>query len=569
MTDPQPDSPMTMAAFWPAFMRLPDVSGSLVVPTCHAEQDRLHAAIDSGLYRHLLAHYGKKCRKSFEGAAFALKGLVGSMPGYSGERLIGLAAWDWDQTGTVFSQIEALIGRHPWLTANLRVLKGEVLYREARRDPRTGATYYLDHLIARLARDTKGTHGRPFTQLVRDEYWTEPDHSMSESLIITPNAPNGQTLYLSYHAPRAMQRAGVPLFDLLQRVEAGDPLVFYSYIGGRGAHAPWVVVPTITEAWVAEQEQLLASSPSRFKRIILNIPAGDEGGLIVAEELRASLIQDAEPQTAQPGVQYFAAGDLGVTNDWTAIIVGHLDEDARLVVDVVRTWRGTPANPVSLVAVEDEILALHRRFRFRQLVLDQWQARQLCEQLQRQGVPARLVSIESTKLDKLVSLMKRAFSQRLVRVPARESDLLEQLESVQVIEAGTRGNRRRDLLRFQPGEHAGAGAHDDLVVTLALLLEICERSIGALAMHEIPRCEVEAFFRTPDADCYLWQGNSLPVQPQCRDCAAHLSTKAAREVFQARTGEPIGLREFVRKGHVRPNRFAADRRFRVQMNGVL
>ncbi len=560
---------LSVAAFHHAFVRLPDADGQLVVPSLHAAQARLYQAFDacdaSGRRRFLtfLPHWSKKTRKTWSAKTFALARAVGDPCAQHLERLIGLAGWDLEQTDIVFRQICSTIDRHEFLRTRFRVLRHEAIYVEDRVEARTGGRYQLEHRILRLAHDSKGSQGLPFTSIVRDELHTEGDHSMSEALLITPHCPDGQVVCLSYHAPRAMERRGVPLHDLLERVRAQDPSVFYSYIGGRGPQAAWHVVPEISEAWVDEQLKLFAACPSRGRRILLNEPGGEDGGLIAPAELRDAVVPLDEPDRAEPGVAYFSTGDLGVSRDWSAVLVGHLDAHQRLVVDVIRTWRGTPEAPVSLMAVEDELVRLHQRFHLRGCRIDQWQSRQMVEQLCRRGVPATLVTIEGTKIDKLVTLLKRAFSQRVVAIPARAGDLIEQLESVTVIEAGSRGNRRRDLLKFQPGEFSGAGAHDDLCVCLGLLLEVVEPSLGRAVMAPMPTgCRLENFFGQP-VDCILFDAamGRYPRDPVCKHCEGFASTLGAHAAYQERTGEEMSVRTFLTRGLQRPNAFVTNRKF--------
>src|SRR6185295_12990598 len=88
-------------------------------------------------------------------------------------------------------------------------------------------------------------------------------------------------------------------------------------------------------------------------------------------------------------------------------------------------------------------------------------------------------------LDRLVTQLKSAFTRRLMQIPDRATDLVEQLESVVAIETG----RRRDLLKFQPGTTGNdAAAHDDLAVSLAMLLDMSWPSLGRVALPENFRC---------------------------------------------------------------------------------
>ena len=142
---------------------------------------------------------------------------------------------------------------------------------------------------------------------------------------------------------------------------------------------------------------------------MLNEWASAESALITTEELRAAL--DAaltEPSQGTKGLSYALALDLGITFDWSALVLLHVDpSDYRVVVDLTRTWRGSRERPVSLTAVEDAVVALAARFQLARVVVDQWNAALLVERLRARGVPGvQTVTIEPAKLDTLTTLLK-------------------------------------------------------------------------------------------------------------------------------------------------------------------
>jgi len=196
-------------------------------------------------------------------------------------------------------------------------------------------------------------------------------------------------------------------------------------------------------------------------------------------------------------------------------------------------------------------------------VLDQWQAQQMAQRLNRRGVPVQLVTMESSRMDRLITLLKGTFSKRLVRIPAHEALLIEQLESVQVVESRI---GKRDTLKFAPsGVGASAGLHDDHVVALALGLEVLESRVGKLVMDPMPHgCNLQKDGRlSMVSECYLAGGMYLPPrqQPSCQACPGHQSVVRAIVAHQARTGEYIEPRQFVREQRIAPNAFIQSQRF--------
>ncbi|MEO8520046.1 MAG: hypothetical protein ABI603_01710 [Acidobacteriota bacterium] len=568
---------LSFRQFREAVFRVPSGPfGRLVVPTLHREQERFTSAMDAvdangrRLFPEFCLHWSKKTSKSSDAGTAALWHQT-SDPHERQERRIGIASFDEDQSRIIFGLAKQTVDRHPWLRDHITVGRTEMVFREEHRDDRTGGTYTMEHVLIALPRDVKGSHGEAWSAVIRDEIWSEPNHDFSESLILSPTK-SGFTLYCSYHAPRVMARAGVPLHDILQRAKAGDPKLFYSYIGGEGVDAPWNVAPWVTREWVEQQRRMMAAVPSRFRRVVLNEPAGADSGLISSEELSASLMRVEEPQSGAPGVSYVAAIDLGLTNDWTALVIGHLDVDARAVIDVVRSWRGTKDQPVDLGAVEDAIVDVARRFNLSRVILDQWQSAHMTQRLVRRGVPAKTVGVEQARLDRIISVLKQAFSGRLIRINSAHTQLVAQLESVQILEG--RGGRR-DLLKFAPsGKGLDAGSHDDIVVAVGLVLEHLSdngRALGAVRMAEMPDgCRREQWHGRQAADCYLMlDNNHLPTDPLCIRCEAHQSTLAACRAYSERTGYAMDVREFLNMGLIQPTNFVALRRGHHQLRKKL
>jgi hypothetical protein len=558
---------LTLRQFWQTFVRISGPGGALVTPTPHREQERFIAAYDARAsagtrIREFLLWWAKKVAKSTTGAIAGLHHLVAEADEPE-DRLIGLASYDEEQAGIVFNAAAQIVKRHPWLEQNIRVLRGEMVYVERLVDPRTGGSYTREHRLRQLARDAKGTHGEPWSAVIRDELWSEPDHSMSEALIPSPTRQRPFVLYLSYAPLKTMMRPGVPMYDVLQRAKAGDPSLFYSYIGGSDEDASWRVCPWITPAWIEDQRRLFAASPSRFRRVVLNEEvAGDGDSLLTAEEVQAATDRTLQPATkGQPGTLYYAGLDLGVTVDHAAFVIVHLDADCRVVVDLCKVWRGSKDAPVSFLEVEQYIVEAAQRFKIDRLTVDQWNARLLVQRLQLRGISAYSVTVEQSRIDKIITVVKGTFSRRLIRIAPTETYLLEQLESLRTIETRT---PRRDLLKFAPsGTGPDASQHDDAAVALGLCLERVKDRIGQNRMAEMPHgCPVEQYFRA-DPGCYLWGGMTIPIQPQCKECPGHLSTKAARDAHRQRTGEYLDLRTFIARQLIQPNTFVVNRRFSI------
>lgn len=546
---------VTFREFWQAFARVPAGDGTLIVPRPHREQERVITAVDSGRYAELLLSWGKKSAKSSTAALIALYHLTCDER-EPDEKLIGIASFDEEQSFVVFNEARRFVERHPWLSQRIKVLRGEMTHTETKRDRRTGGSYEQTHRLRALARDVVGSHGEPWSLVIRDEVWSEPDHQMSEALIPSPNRVAPLTVYCSYAPLATMRRAGVPLHDLLERVAAGDPTLFHSFIGGSGDDASWKVCPWITPAWVEAQRRVFAAAPSRFRRVVLNEQTSGDGDTLLSFAEVQAAIDPTLPMAPAPAVhQHIGALDLGVSNDHAALVIGHPDGEGRFVVDVCQVWKPAPGEPVSFTEIEASVIAWARRLHLRRLDVDQWNAKLLVERLQTARVPARSISVEQSKLDKVITALKGAFSKRQIRIPAGHSYLVEQLESLRVLETRT---PRRDLLKFAPsGKGADASAHDDACVALGLCLLDRDLHLGRVVMAEQETCLLPEVAH----DCYLVGGMFLPHGAPCTSCPGHVSTRAALLRMEA-SGEWSGggLRAFVAAGKIERNTWANGRR---------
>jgi hypothetical protein len=184
-----------------------------------------------------------------------------------------------------------------------------------------------------------------------------------------------------------------------------------------------------------------------------------------------------------------------------------------------------------------------------------------------------LVSVEQTRLNQIVTVLKSAFSRRAVRIAPTQIYLLEQLEALRVLETRT---PRRDLLKFAPsGTGLDASQHDDAAVSLGLCLidkSIVDR-IGRVTMADISQCNQAVRGRIPNiAHCFLAGGPYVPANdPQClRHCAAFVSTREAMRDYEERGGEPVGgYRDFVAAGLIHPCSFLIHEKFRAAMGTVI
>jgi hypothetical protein len=156
-------------------------------------------------------------------------------------------------------------------------------------------------------------------------------------------------------------------------------------------------------------------------------------------------------------------------------------------------------------------------------------------------------------------LIKSTFSRRAIAIPRRETDLIEQLESLEITE-GSVQSARRDLVKLQPGGTFGAGAHDDVAIAVALCLEHVAASIGMLQLPPMRECLRMANQPNFHASrCYMMNRGlgyyPADHDPSCSYCPGHIAVRQMYVGHLARGGQPYGSTwEFFRE-RVRENEF--------------
>lgn len=347
--------PLSTRALFDKFLRVPE-GGRLVRVRLYPEQERVLDAWDAldpltglPLYPEVALLWMKKAGKSTIGAGLVLAELVA---GTDPDREIIVVASDFAQSkDIVFASAVRFVRRDPWLTKHVRVLNSELVYKQTITDHATGGRHTEDHIVRAVpSRDARSLHGANQTLTCFDEFHSANDYATVEALAPSPTRRCSRTLYTTYVGLRSQQREGVPIWDLWHRWQEGtSPSLFVSYIGGPDG---WKLVPWIKPSFIETQRKRFAAVPSKFKRLWQNEwSAGDEGSFLTGEEIHSAIdLTLGEPAQGTPGISYTIGVDLGLTFDWSAVVLSHIGHDHKLVVDAVRYWRGTRARPVSIVS---------------------------------------------------------------------------------------------------------------------------------------------------------------------------------------------------------------------------
>jgi phage terminase large subunit-like protein len=147
--------------------------------------------------------------------------------------------------------------------------------------------------------------------------------------------------------------------------------------------APWQ-----SESWVNEMRRTYASRPAQFQRLICNQWVSAESTFIDLEQWDRCTDPNLLPLLAKSGLPVWAALDLGLKHDSTALIACAWDGDrVRLVEHRVFVPHAGETLDIESTA-EAAILSLRSRFCLMQVVADPWQAYGLLQRLVRAGINA-------------------------------------------------------------------------------------------------------------------------------------------------------------------------------------
>jgi len=277
--------------------------------------------------------------------------------------------------------------------------------------------------------------------------------------LIAENSPGPEqleslVLYLGFRGPKAYNRAGCPLHDLVARAAAGDPAL---YLLDRQEH------PTASAEFLARMRRQLPAS--EFARVWENTWS-DEGAFLPSEWIAAAVDPGlARGVERDPAARYFMGVDLGLRRDATAVAVVEIPpmgDMVRLVALCV--WRGAGREAeVDLANVEETILELDAKFQPQCITYDPWQFGYAGQRLKGAGLPVNEYVLTQASKNQIASILYALFAERMIRIPPRD-DLRTELEQLVLKETKVGG------IYF---DHL-PGRHDDMVMAIGLAVSVLE-----------------------------------------------------------------------------------------------
>jgi hypothetical protein len=162
----------------------------------------------------------------------------------------------------------------------------------------------------------------------------------------------------------------------------------------------WLTNPNIDKEWLDGQKK---KDPQEFQmQYGAEFGASSSDPMFVNEDIEnmfKSMSMVPRKERAEGHFEYFCHLDPARTSDYYALVIAHtevmygtLGPDhtplKRVVVDHVHFWNPMTKNqPVKEKEVEDYVIDLHRRFKFKQVSIDQWNSQSSVIKLQSFGIP--------------------------------------------------------------------------------------------------------------------------------------------------------------------------------------
>lgn len=206
-----------------------------------------------------------------------------------------------------------------------------------------------------------------------------------------------------------------------------------------------------------EQRRLLL--PSEFERRHMNRWVASEDRLATLDDVRAC-IGHSGILTAEPGRRYVQALDIGFRRDNTALVVCHLEDRSKVVVDRLDVLSPKAGAPVSFPEIKAMVLLNHKLYNRPPLIYDLHQAAEMTEDFRARGMRTIEAKQSDTEISHRAKTLFNALTEHNLDLPD-DADLIDEMANVELRE--TRSGRYRI-------DH-GHGKHDDRVVAISMAVD--------------------------------------------------------------------------------------------------
>ena len=246
-----------------------------------------------------------------------------------------IVASDEDQAADDLSLVKKLIAANPVLDKACEIRVREIVRRD------DGA-----RLRILPAGDAAGLHGKTYAFLGYDELHTATSYNVLEALAADPTRRDALTWMTSYAS--IFHRKGVPLYDFMELGKAGSPGLYFSWYGADYSTDPDFTGEHLTgeqranpsmaswdnPTYLVQQKARLPSP--QYRRLHLNLPGAPEGAAFDSEAVMAAVVTGRRILPYDERFVYHGAVDMsGGSHDNACLAIVHLDEDGRVVLDLL------------------------------------------------------------------------------------------------------------------------------------------------------------------------------------------------------------------------------------------
>ncbi len=316
----------------------------------------------------------------------------------SKRRLTGIAAAaDLDQSKLLRDGISKLVYLNPWLQPIIEVQASRAI------------NVHTESCLDFIASDAPSAYGLTPDFLILDEvtHWKKRD--MWDALI-SAAAKRSRCMVT------CITNAGIQddwQWEVREAIRISPTWHFHRL---EGHCASW-----ISQALLDEQRRLLP--PMAFSRLWDNSWVSGGGDFLSPELIDEAFKDNLEPiPAAQPGWTHCSGVDLAVSRDSACVCVlgikrgnrrdstGH----GRIRLCHIDVWKPTKTQKIDLQSIEDRLIVLHQRYKFKSVAFDPWEARHMSQRLALAGLPCNELVQQGNNLQRIASCIIESFNDRRV-----------------------------------------------------------------------------------------------------------------------------------------------------------
>lgn len=389
-------------------------------------------------------------------------------------------AGDQDQARLLRDAVEGLLRLNPWLRAILQADRFKIV------NQRTGSVCEV------LTSDAPTSYGLTPDFIVADEVCHWRGRELFDSAMSSA-AKRAACMVVCISNAGFMDSWQWTLREAVRT----DSAWYFSRLDG--PRASW-----ITKDRLEEQRRLLPRIA--FDRLWLNKWSSGSGDALESADIDNAIRLKGPITGGKRGWRFVAGLDLGLRRDASALcIVGQhvgwseevetpvvLSDKQRMLIEAgvieqpepeydVLSVGGTAKlrvasvdvwepgrDRVSIEEIEARILQLDEAFKLDCLAADQWQAAQLCERLNKAGIPTEPIDFTPSNLKSMATAVLESFSEGNIEL-FDHAKLVADLRALRVVE-------KSYGIRLEPGQTASGTKHGDAATALALALLAADRN---------------------------------------------------------------------------------------------